>query len=103
MPTKTQSPAENAPSNPDSPIDERLAQLREQMRSAQIDAVIVPSSDPHLSEYLPEHWQARQWLSGFSGSTGTLIVAQARAALFVDSRYWTQAEQELGACAITVE
>jgi len=103
MPTKTQSPAENTPSNPDTPIDERLARLREHMRSAQIDAVIVPSSDPHLSEYLPEHWQARQLLSGFSGSTGTLIVAQARAALFVDSRYWTQAEQELGACAITVE
>ncbi|HYR26433.1 MAG TPA: aminopeptidase P family N-terminal domain-containing protein, partial [Aquabacterium sp.] len=58
-------------------------------------AVLVPSSDPHLSEYLPERWQGRQWLSGFTGSSGTLMVAAERAALFTDSRYWEQAEAEL--------
>jgi Xaa-Pro aminopeptidase len=65
------------------------------MGSQAWSAVLVPSSDPHLSEYLPERWQGRQWLSGFTGSAGTLIVAPARAALFADSRYWEQAEAEL--------
>jgi len=55
----------------------------------------VPSADPHLSEYLPAHWQGRQWLSGFTGSMATLVVATDRAALFADSRYWVQAEAEL--------
>ncbi|MEY4764204.1 MAG: hypothetical protein RI907_877 [Pseudomonadota bacterium] len=58
-------------------------------------AVLVPSSDPHLSEYLPERWQGRQWLSGFTGSAGTLVVATQQAALFADSRYWEQGASEL--------
>ena len=58
-------------------------------------AVLVPSSDPHLSEYLPERWQGRVWLSGFTGSSGTLLVSATQAALFTDSRYWEQAEAEL--------
>jgi Xaa-Pro aminopeptidase len=58
-------------------------------------AVLVPSSDPHLSEYLPERWQGRQWLSGFTGSSGTLLVSASHAAIFTDSRYWEQAEAEL--------
>jgi Xaa-Pro aminopeptidase len=73
----------------------RLSALRAHMGSQAWRAVLVPSSDPHLSEYLPERWQGRQWLSGFTGSAGTLIVAQGRAALFADSRYWEQAEAEL--------
>jgi Xaa-Pro aminopeptidase len=78
-----------------SPIPVRLENLREAMASEGLDAVLVPSSDPHLSEYLPERWQGRVWLSGFTGSMGTLVVTGDRAALFADSRYWTQAEREL--------
>jgi Xaa-Pro aminopeptidase len=77
------------------PRPARLAALRAHMGSQGWRAVLVPSSDPHLSEYLPERWQGRQWLSGFTGSAGTLIVAPERAALFADSRYWEQAETEL--------
>jgi Xaa-Pro aminopeptidase len=73
----------------------RLAQLREEMARRGIDALLVPSSDPHLSEYLPARWQGRVWLSGFTGSTATLVVGSQRAALFADSRYWVQAEAEL--------
>ena len=54
------------------PIPARLAALRDAMQQHGVAAVLVPSADPHLSEYLPEHWQARDWLSGFTGSAGTL-------------------------------
>jgi Xaa-Pro aminopeptidase len=73
----------------------RIAQVREVLAQQGVHALLVPSSDPHLSEYLPGHWQGREWLSGFTGSMGTLVVATDRAALFADSRYWTQAEAEL--------
>ncbi len=78
-----------------SPIRLRLTQLREVLAERGVYALLVPSSDPHLSEYLPERWQGRQWLSGFTGSMGTLVVTIDRAALFADSRYWVQAEAEL--------
>lgn len=73
----------------------RIARLRELMAQNAIDGVLVPSSDPHLSEYLPGHWQGREWFSGFSGSMGTLVVTQTEAAVFADSRYWEQAAREL--------
>ncbi|MCD8517593.1 MAG: aminopeptidase P family protein [Burkholderiaceae bacterium] len=60
-----------------------------------VDACLMPSADPHLSEYLPEHWQIRRWLTGFTGSVGTVVVTQVDAHLWVDSRYWVQAEREL--------
>ena len=78
-----------------SPIRLRVTQLREALAQRGVHALLVPSSDPHLSEYLPGHWQGRQWLSGFTGSMATLIVAADQAALFADSRYWVQAEAEL--------
>jgi Xaa-Pro aminopeptidase len=78
-----------------SPFRARIAQLREVLAKEGLDALLVPSSDPHLSEYPPERWQGREWLSGFTGSAGTLVVAQHAAALFADSRYWQQAEAEL--------
>ncbi len=78
-----------------SPIRMRLAQLREEMARRGIDALLVPSTDPHLSEYLPDRWQGRVWLSGFTGSMATLVVGSQRAALFADSRYWVQAEAQL--------
>ncbi|MBF7682832.1 aminopeptidase P family protein [Acinetobacter sp. B5B] len=75
--------------------NQKLQQLRQRMESHHIDAYIVPSADPHLSEYLPAHWQAREWLTGFTGSVGTLVVTQEEAGLWVDARYWAQAEKEL--------
>lgn len=84
------------------PIPQRLARLREAMRRRAVAAVLVPSSDPHLSEYLPGRWQGRQWLSGFTGSMGTLVVAREQAALFADSRYWTQAEAQLAGSGIAL-
>jgi Xaa-Pro aminopeptidase len=59
-----------------SQVVERLALLRAAMRQQQIDALMIPSADPHLSEYLPERWQGREWASGFTGSVGTLIVTR---------------------------
>lgn len=60
-----------------------------------VHACLIPSADPHISEYLPEHWQIRRWLTGFTGSVGTVIVTLSEAHLWVDSRYWVQAEREL--------
>lgn len=82
------------------PARERLVRLREALASAGVHALLVPSADPHLSEYLPGHWQGREWLSGFTGSMGTLVVAADKAALFADSRYWVQAEAELAGSGI---
>ena len=79
---------------------DRLSALRAHMLQRAWQAVLVPSSDPHLSEYLPEHWQGREWLSGFTGSSGTLLVSAHAAALFTDSRYWEQAEAELAGTGI---
>ena len=78
-----------------SPFRLRIERVRDALKKHGLAAVLVPSSDPHLSEYLPERWQGRQWLSGFTGSMGTLVVTQSTAAVFADSRYWVQAEAEL--------
>src|ERR1700712_1474463 len=73
----------------------RIEKVRDALKRHDLAAVLVPSSDPHLSEYLPERWQGRQWLSGFTGSMGTLVVTLDTAAVFADSRYWVAAEAEL--------
>ncbi len=85
-----------------STIPQRLAALRAAMRAAGVAAGIVPTADPHLSEYLPARWQARQWLSGFTGSAGTLIVSKDFAGLWTDSRYFEQAERELAGSGIAL-
>ncbi|WUR13427.1 aminopeptidase P family protein [[Empedobacter] haloabium] len=84
----------------DHPIPARLEALRQAMRRHGVDACIVPSSDPHLSEYLPPRWQGREWLSGFTGSVGTFIATQDFAGVWTDGRYWTQAEDELAGSGI---
>lgn len=76
-------------------VPQRLVHVRQAMAAEGIDALLVPSADPHLSEYLPGYWQGRQWLSGFQGSVGTLVVTPGFAGLWVDSRYWEQAAHEL--------
>jgi Xaa-Pro aminopeptidase len=83
-----------------SPYRLRIDRLREVLAREGVHALLVPSADPHLSEYLPPRWQVREWLSGFTGSMGTLVVTLDRAALFADSRYWVQAEAELAGSGI---
>ena len=85
-----------------SEIKLRIARLRDALRNAGAHAILVPSADPHLSEYLPRRWQAREVLSGFTGSMGTLVVTLDDAQLFADSRYWTQAERELAGSGIAL-
>ena len=74
---------------------ERIASLRGLMKKGGIAAVIIPQADPHLSEYLASHWQARRWFSGFGGSAGDLVVTATDARLWTDSRYFLQAAQQL--------
>ena len=83
-----------------SPFRLRLEKARDALAQHQLAALLVPSSDPHLSEYLPERWQGRIWLSGFTGSMGTLVVTADQAALFADSRYWVQAEAQIAGTGV---
>lgn len=76
-------------------MNSKLSLLRAVMKRESIDAVIIPSSDPHNSEYVAPHWQGRKWISGFTGSAGTAVITQNDAALWTDSRYFIQAEKEL--------
>jgi len=76
-------------------IRERLALLREELRREHLSAFIFPTSDPHNSEYTADHWKGREWISGFTGSAGIAVVTLKSAALWTDSRYFIQAEEQL--------
>lgn len=76
-------------------IQERLTILRQVMKEQGIHAFIFPSSDPHNSEYVAEHWKGREWVSGFNGSAGTAVVTLKHAALWTDSRYFIAAAEQL--------
>ncbi len=76
-------------------IPDRIHALREKMKAAHISACIIPSSDPHISEYPADCWKYRKWISGFTGSAGTAVVTLNKAGLWTDSRYFLQAEHEL--------
>ena len=76
-------------------IKSRLAALRQEMKARQLSAFIVPSTDPHSSEYVSEHWETRKWISGFTGSAGTAVITLEDAGLWTDSRYFIQAEEQL--------
>lgn len=76
-------------------ISERISGLRQYMQAHGLSAVIIPTADPHLSEYTAAHWKTREWFSGFTGSAGTLAVTLGDAGLWTDSRYFLQAEQQL--------
>ena len=76
-------------------ITARLTALRETMKNSGVDAYVIPSSDPHLSEYPPECWKDRVWISGFTGSAGTVVVTLKDAGLWTDSRYFLQAGTQL--------
>lgn len=79
---------------------EKLTALRAEMQKHGIDAYIVPTADPHQSEYLPEHWKIREWISGFTGSAGNLVVTLESAGLWTDGRYFIQAERELAGSGV---
>jgi len=74
---------------------EKLAAIRHLMKQEQIDAYLIPSSDPHISEYLPDRYKCIAWVSGFTGSAGTLAITQSFAGLWTDSRYFVQASEQL--------
>lgn len=76
-------------------INERVDRLRSWMKENGFTAFVFPSSDPHNSEYVADHWKSREWISGFSGSAGTAVVTLEHAALWTDSRYFIAAEKEL--------
>ncbi|HEZ0567332.1 TPA: aminopeptidase P family protein [Neisseria meningitidis] len=84
-------------------VSNYLSALREAMKAQGLDALVIPSADPHLSEYLPEHWQARRELSGFTGSVGTFVVTADEAGVWVDSRYWEQAAKQLAGSGIELQ
>jgi Xaa-Pro aminopeptidase len=86
-----------------SPIRERVERVREALAKHDAFALLMPSADPHLSEYLPGRWQGREWLSGFTGSMGTLAITRDEAALFADGRYWVQAEAQLQGTGIGLQ
>ncbi|WDP87675.1 MAG: aminopeptidase P family protein [Desulfobacter sp.] len=74
-----------------------LAALRKKMEAEGMAAVIIPSADPHQSEYMASHWQARHWITGFTGSAGTAVVTRDHALLWTDFRYWIQARAQMDA------
>lgn len=82
--------------------NQKLESLRKEMSVHQVDAYIIPSTDPHQSEYVAEYWQSRKWISGFTGSAGTVGVLADEAGLWTDSRYYLQAEQELQGTGISM-
>ena len=83
--------------------NEKISLLRQAMKAAGANACLIPSSDPHASEYLPEHWAARSYFSGFTGSVGTLVVTETASALWVDGRYFIQAERQLAGSEIQLQ
>ncbi|MBR6118326.1 MAG: aminopeptidase P family N-terminal domain-containing protein, partial [Paludibacteraceae bacterium] len=76
-------------------VIERLAALRKEMREQGLAAYVVPGNDPHASEYMASHWFEMQWISGFNGESGTMVVTMDKALLWTDSRYYLQAGIEL--------
>ncbi|MBD8018060.1 aminopeptidase P family protein [Kaistella pullorum] len=81
---------------------EKIAALRRKMLENNVDAFIVYSADPHMSEYLPDEWQERSWLSGFTGSAGFVVVTREKAGLWTDGRYFVQAPKELEGSGIVL-
>ena len=73
----------------------RISLLRQLMQENKIKAYIIPSTDPHASEYVADYWKEREWISGFDGSAGTVVITMDKAALWTDSRYFLQAEEQL--------
>ncbi len=80
----------------------RINALRDFMHKHRLAAFIIPSTDPHSGEYIPAHWEARKWISGFTGSAGTVVITVTEAGLWTDSRYFLQAAEQLEGTGITL-
>lgn len=76
-------------------VKDHIKSLKDSLKRSKLDAYIIPSSDPHQSEYVADHWKSREWISGFTGSAGIAVVTSTHAGLWTDSRYFLQAETEL--------
>ena len=76
-------------------VNEKIAKIREKMDAAGVDALVIPSADPHMSEYVSDHWKTRAWVSGFTGSAGSFVITKNVAGLWTDGRYYVQAERQL--------
>jgi len=79
---------------------QNIAAIRRQMAEKGLSAYLIPATDPHISEYLPDHWKTLAWVSGFTGSAGTLVVTHDFAGVWTDSRYFIQAEKQLAGSGI---
>lgn len=88
--------------NKSTTIPERIAALRQLMKEEGIDACIVPTGDPHMSEYISDHYMTRQFITGFTGSAGTAVITADEAGLWTDSRYFLQAGEELAGSGVTL-
>jgi Xaa-Pro aminopeptidase len=84
------------------PFRRRLGLIRRSMKKNKTDVYIIPSTDPHLGEYVPDHWRIIQWLTGFTGSAATVVITGSHAGLWTDSRYFIQAEQQLEGTGVTL-
>ena len=76
-------------------IKNRIEKLRARMKETGLDAYIIPSSDSHMSEYVAARWKGREWISGFTGSAGTVVITHSENGLWTDGRYHIQAEKQL--------
>jgi Xaa-Pro aminopeptidase len=85
-----------------SPYSEKIALLRAAMKESSIDTYVIPSTDPHLGENIPDHWRIIVWLTGFTGSAATVVVTESFAGLWTDSRYFIQAERQLAGSGISL-
>lgn len=83
-------------------IKDRIALLRNAMKKANVSACIIPGTDPHASEYIADYWKEREWISGFNGSAGTMMVSLENAGLWTDSRYFLQGAQQIEGTGITL-
>ena len=83
-------------------IKKRIEALRSELTLRSVAAFIIPSTDPHLSEYVAPYWKIREWISGFNGSAGTIVILNNEAGLWTDSRYFIQATDQIQNTGITL-
>ena len=84
-------------------INERIEAVRKGLKKHNLHGIIIPSNDPHQSEYVSDYWKIREHFSGFTGSAGTLIVTQNEAALWTDSRYFLQVEKQCSGTVVELQ
>lgn len=84
-------------------IKNKITQLRDWLKKNKFEAIIIPTNDPHFSEYVAQYWKSREWISGFTGSAGTVVITRDKALLWCDSRYFVQSELELDKTIFSIQ